>query len=229
MNKFLLLGFTLLAGGAMAQTYPAQRINYGQYQADIQPTIIDDNHAVINVQNPNGPESFRMDVEGTDNRVNMVARDKEGRIIGTVDGVREEYVNSMTDVNGVRQEMHLKQIGDDDIRGTVHYSNKNTGEEISANLLGGGMGLLNQQKQGYKMALNIRGEDSVTVTYTKASTKEIICIVEDNNGRARVYNAQKKVIAEGMSDDDAPAKIYDKAGYDRCKKVIEIFDDEDDE
>ena len=229
MNKFLLLSFTLFATGAFAQTYPAQRVNYNPYQADIQPTIIDDNHAVINVQNPNGPEGFRMDVEGDDNQVNMVARDNNGRVVGTVDGVQGQYLNSLTDVNGVRNEMHLKQIGSDEMTGTINYTNKNTGEEISANLLGGGLGLLNQQKQGYKMAMSIRGEDSATVTYTKASTNEIICIVEDNNGRAKVYNAARQVIAEGISDDDEPSKIYDKAAYTKCEKVMDIFDDDDDD
>ena len=229
MNKFLLLGFTLLAGGSVAQTYPAQRINYDRHQADIQPTVIDDNHAVINVTNPNGPEGFRMDVEGRDNQVNMVARDNAGRVVGTVDGIQGQYVNSVTDVNGVRSEAHLKQLGQDEITGTINFTNKNTGEEISANLLGGGLGLLNQQKQGYKMALNIRGEDSATVTYTKASTNEIICIVEDNNGRAKVYNAARQVVAEGMTDDDEPSKIYDRAAYTKCEKVMDIFDDDDDD
>jgi len=227
MNKYLLTAFTLLATGAIAQTYPAQRVYYDQYQADIQPTVVDDHHAVIDVNNPKGPEGFRMEVQEFNNQVNVVARDKDGRVIGTVDGIQGQYVDSLTDVNGVRNEMHLKQIGNDDLTGTINYSNKNTGEEIFANILGGDKGILNQKKQGYKMSLNFRGEDSVTITYTKAATNEVICIVEDNNGRARVYNAQKKIVAEGMSEDDTPSKIYDKAAYAKCEKVMEIFDDDD--
>ena len=229
MNKYLLMTFILLTTGAWAQAYPTQRVHYDQYQADIQPTVIDDHHAVINVNNPNGSEGFRMDVQEHEGQVNVVTRDKAGRVIGTVDGVENQYLNSLTDVNGVRNEMHLKQLGNEEITGTMAYSNRNTGEEISANLLGDGMGMLNQTKQGYKMALSIRGEDSATVTYTKAATNEIICIVDDNNRKARVYNAQKKVIAEGMSDDDTPSKIYDKAAYTKCERVMEIFDDDDDD
>ena len=228
MNKFLLLGFTLLASGAVAQTYPAQRVHYDQHQADIQPTIIDDSHAVIDVTNPNGSEGFRMNVEGRGNQVNMVARDNTGRVVGTVDGVQEHYANSVTDVNGVRTEMHLKQQGQDEITGTINYTNRNTGEELSANLLGPSMGLLNHQKQGYKMAMNIRGENSITVTYTKASTNEIICVVEDNNGKAKIYNAARQVVAEGMTDADEPSKIYDSAAYAKCEKVMDIFNDDDD-
>ena len=231
MKKILFLMSLSLALNASAQTYPTQRVYYGEHTADIQPVVVDDHQANLNIKNPYGSENVTIEVqEVADGQIKMIARDQNtGKIISSTDGVKDKYVKSSSEFNGIKQDMDLKLSNTDEITGQIGYSNKNTGEEVFANILGNGAGLLNQTKKGYKMSLNMKNEDTGTVTYTKAKTKEIVCIVAYDKYKSQVYDADKKLIAEGRTEDDEPSQVYNRAAWQKCEKIMDIFDDDDDD
>ncbi len=231
MKKILFLLTLLLAVDANAQGDPTQRVHYGEHTADIQPVVVNDHQANLNIKNPYGSENVTVEFQEIgDDQIKMVARDKNtGKIISSTDGIKDKYVKSSSEINGITQDMDLKLSNKDELTGTVGYSNKNTGESLFANMLGNGAGLLNQTKKGYKMSLNMRDEDTGTLTYTQAKTKEVICIVDYNKYTSRVYDANKKLIAEGKTEDDKPSKVYNKAAWQKCGKVVDIFNEDEDD
>lgn len=227
MKKILFLLSLSLALSANAQTYPNKEF----ITAGIQPVVVNDRQANLNIKNPYGSENVTIELQEVgDGQIKMVARDKNtGKIISSTDGVKDKHVKSSSEINGVKQDMDLKLSKNDELTGTVGYANKNTGEGMFANILGNVAGLLNQTKKGYKMSLNMKNENVGTVTYTNSKTKEIICIVNYDKYKSRIYDMNKKLIAEGITEDDNPSKIYNKVAYQKCEKVIDIFNDDTDD
>lgn len=227
--KYIFATATLLfAFSAQSQTLPAQQVRFGDVQAEVQPNVLSDDHATFDIRNLSGNDAVHVDVrKDSSNRVHLIIRDKNtGKILSDTVMVQNKYADSITESDGVRSELHLRQSGSDDITGTAEYENAHTGESLHVHVQGEQLGSLTQKKQGYTMSLGING-DNTLMTITQDKTKQVICSAVDDGQVSRIYDANKNLIAEGNSDDDSPTRIYDDAAYKLCEKIMNIFDTED--
>jgi len=228
MKYTLTTALLLITFAAQSQTIPAQQVQLGDVQAEIQPTVLSDDHATLDIRDLSGDEAVKVDIQkDSENQVHMIIRDKKtGQVLSDAIMTQNERIDSVTEANGIRSEMHLRQSGLDDVVGTAAYDNAQTGESIKMDVRGDQLGSLTQTKGEYTLSLGINGNNT-TATITEKKTKKVICSMVDDGQTSRIYGPDKQLIAEGNSDDDAPTRIYNDAAYKNCEKVMSIFDSEE--
>ena len=194
----------------------------------------------VYMSNPNGNEKISMEyiiINESTGDVEVIVRDENtGEILSHTKGVKDSAVDSVSNVNGHSQEIHLQKTGagEDDYSGTMKMKDSQNSADIT--IVNGEVqkGELSMVEGGYKKEFKL-GLGNVEVLLKEAKTNKLKYKLVSKNNYSRLYDASGNLIAEGPDgdeddDDDEERdmeKIYNQSSYNEFKQIMEADDDED--
>ena len=208
----------------------------GQY-ADIQRDPANPNK--IYMTNPEGNEKISMEsvVNEATGEVEVITRDENtGEILSRSKGTKDKSIDSVSNVNGHSQEIHLQKTGagEDDYSGTMKMKNSESSADIT--FVNGEVqkGEISLVEGGYKKEFKL-ASGGIEVLLKEAKTNTLKYRVVSKNNYSRLYDANGNLIAEGPDgeeddDDDEEKdmeKIYNQSAYNEFKQIMDADDDEE--
>ncbi len=232
MKKSIMMGLMLLSTSVMAQVIIDKRVDFVEKPSADVIVSADRQGLNIDTEKVGTGKGFKANVRSSGNGdMNMIARDKRtGKVISKMEGREGQYAKGYADTEAFYQKIDLKEKNGD-VVGNIQFSNKVTGEHFDLKTFDENNRTLAQTKGGYKMDISVRANGAMTVKVTDIRTKQVICYADEKGNNSYLYDAQGKVIAKGLvNDDPEDYTVYNKQAVAACEKALAVFEeDEEDE